>query len=416
MDEHIRDAVTSGRLRVAALTGRKRSRTETLTPRFKAPRGAVTVVVGVQGIGKGTIISRIVSDETLAGHGVGIVSDEDSIEATILPRLQAAGADLDRVHVFEAIDPDDIGVLVPRDNAEIAAAVERYEMRLLILDPWTNHLDVPDIDKGHVRKALMPFAKMCRDSRLAALLSAHPNRRDTDDPLTAIAHASAVSQVARAAYHVVIDPTQGTLNQKENHYRLLIHAKANLTAWGDTLRYRLVPTLLTAEDGQPEVDTVRAEYDGVEDAIPDYAAARQGIRRLERAQPSEADDRTAEGRAKQFLLEYLAAEPRSPEDVKQAAEHAGHSKRTIERARKSVADSVTVTGTAARLWKLRPSRQHDDTLADGELGELGELPYLSQSMVLPAHEAAPFSPSSPSSPSANGAEIWREAPDMDGGW
>lgn len=234
------------RLRVVTLAGRRRVRTETLNALLKMPRGAVTVLVGWQGIGKGTILSRVAADETQRGHGVGIVSDEDSLDATILPRLQAASADLAHVHTFEPIDPDDLGVLVPKDNAEIARAVEYCQMRLLILDPWTNHIDVPDVDKGQVRAALMPLARMCRDTDLTAVLSAHPNRRDTDDPLQSIADASAVSQVARCVYHVVIDPTKGSASPKENRHRLVIHGKANLTGYGDTLRYRLEKTLLPA--------------------------------------------------------------------------------------------------------------------------------------------------------------------------
>jgi predicted ATP-dependent serine protease len=136
------------RLRVVPLAGRRRVRTETLTALLKMPRGAVAVFVGWQGIGKGTILSRVAADETQRGYGVGIVSDEDSLDATILPRLQAAGADLAHVQTFEPIDPDDVGVLVPTDNAEIAQAVEFYGIRLLILDPWTNHIDVSDVDKG----------------------------------------------------------------------------------------------------------------------------------------------------------------------------------------------------------------------------------------------------------------------------
>lgn len=404
-----------GRLRVVTLAGRRRVRTETLTTLLKMPRGAVTVFVGWQGIGKGTILSRIAADETRREYGVGIVSDEDSLDATILPRLQAAGADLDHVHTFEPLGRDDVGVLVPKDNAEIARAVELYHMRLLILDPWTNHIDVPDVDKGHVRKALMPFASMCRDTGLTAVLSAHPNRRDTDDPLQSIAHASAVSQVARCVYHVVMDPTQGSAIPKKNPHRLVIHGKANLTGFGHTLRYRLEQTLLVADDNQPEVETVRAEYEGVEETIPDYATARQRLRHIEKI---EAPKRPAEyDAAAEWLEQHLAGGRQPRRDVISAAAVHGWSSRTVERAAK-VLDVRTVrppglNASTPAWWELHCFASSDRAQAGGETGGTGGTHARECSPDPTIH---PVSPDSPVSPTAPHVETGRNCDDEELVW
>jgi hypothetical protein len=104
-------------------------------------------------------------------------------------------------------------------------------MRLLILDPWTNHADVPDNDNAPVRPALMPFAAMCRNSNVTGVLSAHPKRRDTDDPLMSIAHASAVSQAVRCVYHVVIDPTRGASTRGKARTASLSTASGLMFGW-----------------------------------------------------------------------------------------------------------------------------------------------------------------------------------------
>lgn len=350
---------TPRRIRATSLAGRRRVRVDTILPTIAMPRGAISVMCGWQGIGKGTLSAYIIAALTRAGHGAAVVSDEDSLDATILPRLQAAGADLDHVHTYEPIDPDDTGgVLLPRDLAEIRADVPRYGLRLLLLDPWTNHMDVQSLDRGDVRRPLMALARMCHDTLLAALLNAHPNRRgEFDDPLATIAHAGAVSQVARAVFFLTFDPDHGAANAKENPYRLLIHGKANMTRHHDTRRFEIMPTLLPAEDGQPEVDTVRAVDRGTS-PIADFITARDRLRHIARINAPD-DDTTATGRCAAWLREYLAdGAPHPRDDVLRAANDAGGwSTRTVQRARARVGvDTVRPFGVGATTpgaWALR---------------------------------------------------------------
>ena len=354
------DSSRRGRLHAKPMSEYPRRRVEFVLPYVRLPRGVVSVVVGWQGIGKGTITAALAADVTQAGHGVAYVSDEDSVEATIRPRLEAAGADLDRVRTLAPADPKDHGgVLLPRDLGEIRELVVEFDLWLLLLDPWTNHVDVPDVDKGgRVRGALMPLARMCRDTGLATVLSAHPNRRtEVDDPLATIAHASAVSQVARAVFFVGLDPDQGSTDAKVNRDRLLIHHKANMTRHSDTLRYRLEDTLLEA-DGEwlPEVETVRAERVGIS-LIGDVATARARLKQIDRAAQRADEDDTATGRCATFLREFLADVPVKRADVLKAAkEENGWSERTVDRAAHRIGvDSWRPEGagaTSPAWWSL----------------------------------------------------------------
>lgn len=321
------------RLQPVPLSGRRRRRVDSILAGTEIPRGAITVFCGWQGIGKGTITTDLAARITRVGHGVAIVSDEDSLEATILPRLQAANAELERVHTYDPVDPEDAGgVLLPRDLAELRADVGELDLWLLLLDPWTNHVDVPSVDRGDVRRPLMELARMCRDTHLSSILTAHPNRRtDTDDPLAQIAHAGAVSQVARAVFFVTLDPEGGSASAKENPHRLLIHGKANMTRLADTRRYELKPTLLPAEDGQPEVETIRAVELGTS-TIPDYPTARSRLKQLERP-ASELDTDSEKGKCAEWLRAYLADGARRRADVFEDAALEGEwSESTVKRA------------------------------------------------------------------------------------
>jgi putative DNA primase/helicase len=295
-----------------------------LRPNLRIPLGALTVVCGQQGIGKGTIVCLLAAEQSV-DHGVIFLAEEDSAEAVLKPRLEAAGADLSRVHIVRG-ERFEGGVLLPNDTEELAAIAYETQTRLLVIDPWTNHVDALNIDKGHVRAALMPLARIAEECKLAGVLVAHPVKgAGAGDPLSEIAHASAVSQVARAAFWVTHDP-----ECESGSHRLLSQVKANLSPFGPTLRFELAETYLPANGVEPAMTTVRAIARGESDL--DY----RRIRKLER---DDAPDQSKLGEARAWLRHYLTEHGETPKPaVISAAGSAGHSARTIERAREAVAD------------------------------------------------------------------------------
>lgn len=410
------------RLQPVPLSTRRRRRVDPILPTLEIPRGAITIFCGWQGIGKGTISSDVAARVTRAGHGVAIVSDEDSLEATILPRLQAADADLDRVHTYDPVDPEDAGgVLLPRDLAEIRADVAELDLWLLLLDPWTNHMDVASVDRGDVRRPLMELARMCRDTLLAAILTAHPNRRtDTDDPLAQIAHAGAVSQVARAVFFVTLDPDEGSSSPKENPHRLLIHGKANMTRIGDTRRFELTPTLLLADDGQPEVETVRAVEVGTS-PIADYPTARARLRQLDK--PSTSAEDSDQARCVEWLAGYLADGGRRKADVLADAQLEGNwSQRTIERAGHRLGvkrqrppgapASVPVEWVLPAGFASGPgcgeTGETGETVATGETGSPSPFDAVARGGTAFDLDKQPVATVSPVSPTVSHPESWRD--------
>jgi hypothetical protein len=146
---------------------------------------ALNLIVGQEGAGKGTLACWIFAKLTrgelpgnLHGHAasVAIVGDEDGFDAVWTPRLHAAQADLDRVHLIERGD----GSLVElaADREKLSAIVDAAGVRLLYLDQLTDNLGaaVDDWRAKQVREALAPARQLARELGCAVLGSLHPNK------------------------------------------------------------------------------------------------------------------------------------------------------------------------------------------------------------------------------------------------
>jgi hypothetical protein len=348
---------TKRRLRLRPLAGRLRRRVEFLFGWVRFPRGHLSVIVGLQGDGKSLLTMLLAAEATRRGVGVVFLADEDAVESVILPRAEAAGADLSLIFTPETIRDDDAGVILPKDTGELVTLFKEHNISLLILDPWTNHVGV-DLDSGKVRHALAPLARLAKQHGVTVIIVAHPTKRDGAEPLAQIAHASAVSQIARSAYFLTVDPTQGTLSQRDNPYRLLSHIKNNLTERGPTVRLRIEPVKLPADGPQPEMIVPRLVREA-EDVDLTYEEIRALIQQLRGGTDATVPRSNPVDEAERWLADRLADGAAHDRNTLLAeAEDAGHAKRTIQRAfgRLGV---VSKDGT----WRL-PSR-HDAPSENG---------------------------------------------------
>src|SRR5262249_20568374 len=108
------------------------------------------------------------------GGGVCLMSAEDGLEDTILPRLRAAGADLSRVGFFEAYDR---APLVLPDHVErIEVRLRDYDARLLLIDPLVAFLAHARSDQ-EVRKGLHPLKLLAERQRCTVLWLRHLSKK-----------------------------------------------------------------------------------------------------------------------------------------------------------------------------------------------------------------------------------------------
>lgn len=231
--------------------------------------------------------------------GVVLLQTEDSVEKTVVPRLDAAGADRSRI----AIIPDT--VTIPDALAEIEAVIIELKAKLLIIDPLSEFLGKNANSEQSVRQALAPLALLAERQKLAVILVRHLNKSIGQRAM--YRGLGSIGIVAAARSRFMLGP-----NPKDPNLRVLVHTKCNLGLLTTSLLYEPV----TGENG-----AVRIEWRGE----CDYRAE-------DVLTPPKGGHRERDA-AKRFLLNILAAGPVAQKDVQAEAAKNELAWRTIERAK-----------------------------------------------------------------------------------
>ncbi len=200
--------------------------------------GALNLLAGKPGTGKSTFTYNLTADitnGTVKGDyynkpgQVLVVSTEDSDEHVIIPKLRAAGANMDLVALLEVDSmfafPEDVGLV--RELLE-SLNLEHPEkpVRLIILDPLVNRISAElnaHRDKD-VRQALEPFQSLAEEYHMTVLGIVHNNKATDQDPLYSISGSTAFGAVSRAT--LVLSKAE---DYEENHERSVGIVKNN---WG----------------------------------------------------------------------------------------------------------------------------------------------------------------------------------------
>lgn len=192
--------------------------------------GEITLVCGREGVGKSTFLADMAARVTTgelpgAFHGeprdVLYVATEDSWESTIRPRMEVAGADLDRVHQL-LVDVEDVGprkLLLPLDATRLDELWSDHgvpgtpgyrpalDPAMLMLDPAISVIDdkINTFKAQELRTALEPLKRAADRLRIAVVGLAHFNKGKDTDVLTLIAGARAWTEVARGVIAIALD-------------------------------------------------------------------------------------------------------------------------------------------------------------------------------------------------------------------
>ncbi len=146
-----------------------------------------------------------------------LLSAEDDPATAIVPRLLAAGAEMERVKILSSIvepgfdgDPyspdtrivacERMPTVHPQDLRVIERqAAELGDCRLIVFDPITAYLGGPDGQRGgDTRRVLAPLNDMARRLGAAIVLVTHHNKRVPRVP-TANTACSAISRLSASA-------------------------------------------------------------------------------------------------------------------------------------------------------------------------------------------------------------------------
>ena len=344
---------TNGSGRRAVIVPAATIRPESITWRWpgRIAESALNNLVGIPDQGKTLLFCDVTGRMTIgspmppaarraggvAPGRVLILTLEDSLSRTIVPRLLKAGADLDLVDFLQMVQNADgeLSLLTLAEDLDVlsaALAAKRYD--LVVIDGITGYLgDAKTHNDADVRRVLAPFAALLDRAKVAGLSVMHPPKTVTN--LAYYAGGSvAFTAIPRVTLGVAPDPH----DESENPRRLLMKIKGNLYGPVSTLAYRIVA------DGPAAVPWIEWEADPVTVNIADVL---DPVRET-------PEDRTSRHACEEWLRQYLTDGPQPAKQVEKAAREAGYKARTLRRARESVVDSAKVGRPGqAQQWEWR---------------------------------------------------------------
>ncbi len=201
----------------------------------RIPAGSLSVAAGRESTGKssfGVWLAAQITRGTLPGSYFGearsvfYVAVEESWKHALVPRLLAAGADLDRVGRFDVIshDGDEITLSLPLDNHLLEREMKEYKIALVVIDPLMSVIGerIDTHREREVRSALDPLAKMADRTGSVLLGIAHFNKGGSTDAASLITGSGAFKNVPRSVFGFARDETD------ENGGRVMSQVKNSL--------------------------------------------------------------------------------------------------------------------------------------------------------------------------------------------
>jgi archaellum biogenesis ATPase FlaH len=295
----------------------------------RIPLGKLMVIAGDAGLGKSLLTIDIAArvstgaafpDGAACAQGsVIFLSAEDDAADTIRPRLDAAGADVSRIHLLEAVrnvmadgKSVETSFNLGRDVPALEDALRQTDARLVVIDPVSAYAGDTDTNNNSaVRGLLSPLAALARKYRVAVVAVTHL-RKSAGPAIHRIVESLAFSAAARAAWGVAPDPDNKAR-------RLFAPIKQNLSPDTGGLAYQIIGSQGIArivwEPGAIAVD-VNAVMSGLDS--------------------HEADSERRE--ASEWLRDFLADGPRGAADVRSQSRLVGLTWITVRRA----ADSISI--------------------------------------------------------------------------
>lgn len=293
--------------------------------------GKLTLIAGDPGLGKSFLTLDIAARVSTGASwpdapkvrfepgDVVLLSAEDDVADTIRPRLDAAGADVNRIIAIDAVRAlDKAGKLSARpvdlsqDVQYVEAAMDQLSTpKLVVVDPISAYMGQTDShNNAETRAMLAKLADLAARRGVAVVCVSHLNKG---------AGRSAVYRVTGSLGFVAAARTVWSVSRDEHDHerRLMLPIKNNLAKDTDGLAYSLyaaegaVTPCVAWED-----ETVAMIADDALNAGDDGAG------------------KTAVEQAVEWLRDQLAAGPIKPAEVIARACEAGYSESTVQRAKR----------------------------------------------------------------------------------
>lgn len=301
----------------------------------RIPLGRISLLVGRPGAGKSFLTVDLAAHVSKGAHWPDIGFDsaplgdtllicaEDDAGDTIRPRLNAVGADCRRVHLLKAVKIIDLNgketsVAFDLSNVELIRDALNLlpACRLVIIDPIGSYLggQVDSHRDNEVRGVLAPLAALAAERNVAVVLVCHTRKALASFADDMALGSRAFVGLARSVLHLTAD-------ENDRDRKLLLPGKSNLSVSPPGLAFRIV--------GEPA--RIEWEPEPLEGLHADDALFPSSDRKPPRGPAPKTRDA-----AMDWLSALLKDGPLTVEEIKQQANAAELSWRTIKRANEAL--------------------------------------------------------------------------------
>jgi DNA polymerase I-like protein with 3'-5' exonuclease and polymerase domains len=316
-------------------------------------RGSQELLTGVPGGGKSQIHCALVAAATTGGMwpdgGNGIppgnvimLTAEDCLDQTIVPRLIAAGADRARVHILKKIRKDNKErmFLLSEDIEQLEVMIRKVgNVWLITIDPITAYMGgkIDSHRATDVRGQLGPLADLAERADVALSAITHPPKHSSQRAIDHFIGSQAFIAAARIG-HLAIEEVEEDEHRSPTGRSLFTNPKNNLSRKMPTLAYRIAEKEL---DGG--IKAAHVIWEDIVDITADQAIAASTP-----AKKSKTEN------VVEFLLDILASSRVPFEIIEQRGIAHGFSKRQLDYAKQKI-DIVTFKEKAFQgrwFWSL----------------------------------------------------------------
>lgn len=314
-------------------------------------RGKITILAGDPGLGKSQLTAFMAGVVTNGGvwpvenarspkGNVVLLSAEDDAADTIRPRLEAIGADLDKVFVIKAVRQHESEGDSYERSFDLKQDIKNLEVTLreiggaalIVIDPISAYLGGTDSHKNaDIRALLAPLSDLAAKYKIAVIGVTHLNKSQSRQALQRVTGSLAFVAAARAAYLVAKD-------HNTPDRRLLLPIKNNIgddrTGFGFSIESVTLSETISTSKIVFEPDLVKESADSVLNF------------------GSNIESRSALEEAIKFLQDFCVI-GRTANQVKKQAAEAGISYASLKRAKKELGIKPKKDGqNGSWMWRL----------------------------------------------------------------
>lgn len=232
------------------------------------PKGHVCILDGSPGLGKSSVLLDLAARVTRGSSmpfssvqsepsDVVVLSAEDAITTTIRPRLEAADADLGRIHILSGVKEkdDERSFEVVRDVERLEYLIAGVQATFVIIDPLVAFLGPSDFHRDQdVRRVLRALAGVAQRRSCCICVVRHLNKNENASLIFRGGGSIGVIGAVRLGMLMAAHPT-------DPESRVVAVYKSNIGKIPESVKFKLVD--------DPEYGAARVEWV----AVTGYSAA-----------------------------------------------------------------------------------------------------------------------------------------------